>query len=398
MLRKIVAIVCCMIFILSANAQDTFYGSVGEYISLPEPKPPVSTYTVMSMSYSTTSEHLYIAPGTSRVKILSYFSYKEVVECYYSMVRQYYVAGRLYEDWQTGTQYYYIACNGSAPDPEPDPDPDPGTLTATTVEGVTMVFSLNDDGTAYTGVGYGGTAVPLSTSGTVTIPDRVQGHSVYGIGAFSFYQCNKISRIIIPNSVRIIAQAAFRESGIIDVEFSNSVTRIDINAFEDCNNLEKLELPSSLTHLYGQAINNCSILKEVVLPSSLTYIGEWAIWNCLALEKITCLSPTPLSLSKDPVDYSIYNHTTLYVPKGSASLYRAAEYWNKFNTIREIGGEDNIQGDVNGDGDVNGTDFVALANIILKKSPEKPSADVNGDGEVNGTDFVKLANIILKKE
>ena len=300
------------------------------------------------MTYSTESDYLYVSPGTSSVKILSYFSGSEMVKCEYRMVRQYTTYDsdgkpHTWEDWKTGTAYYYIICNGNdpGPGPNPDPDPDPGTLTAYTVEGIKMVFSLNDDGSAYTGVGYGGTAVATSTVGTITIPDQVQGHTVGSIGAFSFYQCSRLSKVIIPSSIKSINQSAFAESGIENLVFPNSITYINSYAFKDCNNLKVLELPSSLTTLYSNAINSCPNLTEVTLPSSLKTIGQLVIWNCPALKKITCLRSTPLSLSNDPFGFSIYDQATLYVPKGSVNLYREANYWNQFDRIREIGDEGN---------------------------------------------------------
>lgn len=285
MLKQLLLIVLCTFTSLAANGQDTYYGNVGDYISLPEPIPPVSTYTVMQMTYSTNSEHLYVVPGTSRVKIVSYFSYKEVVKCEYRMVRQYYVAGRLYEDWQTGTTYYYIECLGSDPnpDPDPDPDPDPGTLNDGdyfqdyTPEGNLMLFiftHLYGEACAIVVPNkYGGSCIG-SANGKVTIPTKAKGYPVRRISNAAFYQL--------------------------------------------------------------------SDMTELIIPSSVTSIDTYAILSCSGLKSITCQCETPpTSLSSDGniFDYGVFYNTTLYVPKGCKSKYSSAKGWEKFKTIKEIGEE-----------------------------------------------------------
>ena len=182
-----------------------------------------------------------------------------------------------------------------------------------------MLFT-KEDGYLYTGAGYSNTAVPKSTTGTVTIPSMVQGYSVECIGGYSFDGCDKITKIVIPNSVKRITYSAFRECGMESIEFGNGITTIS-GAFESCNNLKSLVFPSSLTHLYDQVVRGCLNLKEITLPASLVYISERAISICMALEKITCLSSTPLSLNKDPVDDNIYYYCPLNMnPRSELAL------------------------------------------------------------------------------
>lgn len=265
-----------MVSFLSVNAQETFSGYVGDYISLPEPTPPSSAYTVMQSVYSTNSEHLYVASGTSRVKIVSYFSYEEVVKCEYSMVRQYYVADRLYEDWKTGTQYYYIRCLGSDPNPDPDPDPTPDPdhkdndyFQDNTPEGKLMLFifaHLYGEACAIVVPNkYGGSCIG-SAKGKVTIPSTAKGYPV-----------------------RRINNAAFR---------------------------------------------NLTDMTELIIPSSVKSIDVYSVISCSGLNSITCLNETPptaLDNNGDICDYGVFYNTTLYVPKGCKSKYSSAKGWEKFS-------------------------------------------------------------------
>lgn len=293
MTRRLLSFLICVFAVLSIAAQNTYYGNVGETITLPEPTPPSSAYTVMQMVYSTTSEHLYVAPGTSSVKILSYFSYKEVVKCDYRMVRQYTTYDsdgkpHMWEDWQNGTQYYYISCLGSDPnpDPDPDPDPDPGNLSDGdyfqdyTPEGHYMLFiftHLYGEACAIVVPNkYGGSCVGAA-KGKVTIPSTAKGYPV-----------------------RRIANAAFYK---------------------------------------------LSDLTELVIPSSVKSLDSYAAISCSGLKTITCMGDTPpTSLSSDGsiFDYGIFFNSILYVPKGCKSKYSSAKGWENFKTIREIGEEESV--------------------------------------------------------
>lgn len=107
--------------ILPLTVSAQYSGYIGDYITLPEPTPP-GNYELMQSVFSTRSTHLDVASGTSRVKILSYFSGHETVECNYTCVRQYTVAGHLYEDWQNGVAYYEISCLSNPDTGNDDPD------------------------------------------------------------------------------------------------------------------------------------------------------------------------------------------------------------------------------------------------------------------------------------
>ena len=92
-------------------AQNYYSGNVGDYISLPEPTLS-GGYEIYASEFYSTSPHLDVYPGTNRVKILSAFNGYELAQCDYYCVRQYTVAGHIYEDYQNGTAYYYISCTG----------------------------------------------------------------------------------------------------------------------------------------------------------------------------------------------------------------------------------------------------------------------------------------------
>ncbi|MBQ2200858.1 MAG: leucine-rich repeat protein, partial [Bacteroidaceae bacterium] len=141
------------------------------------------------------------------------------------------------------------------------------------------------------------------------------------------------------------------------------------------------------------AFSYCENLTSVTIPKSVTSIGEYAFRYCIGLtsvkSEITNVFETGSNAFKDCAN------ATLYVPRGTKSLYQNMADWNRFTHIVEKGG---IPGDVNNDNVTNITDVVTLVNYIL--SPESSSVDettydVDGNGTVNITDVVALVNIIL---
>ena len=89
---------------------------------------------------------------------------------------------------------------------------DDDTFAAQTVEGVTMTFKVISAADKTCQVGTGdrmSTAIEKGTSGTVTIPDTVNGLTVTDIGSYAFYNCSGLTSINIPNSVTSIGDDAF---------------------------------------------------------------------------------------------------------------------------------------------------------------------------------------------
>ena len=99
-----------MILLLPTTAKAQSFTSCvgGNPIYLPNPNVP-SPYTLMWAQYSYAGSELYVV--NNKVTIEKYFVGTIYVECYYKCVRQYTVAGHVYEDHQTNTTYFGIKCD-----------------------------------------------------------------------------------------------------------------------------------------------------------------------------------------------------------------------------------------------------------------------------------------------
>ena len=76
------------------------------------------------------------------------------------------------------------------------------------------------------------------TYGSLTIPSKVNGYTVWGIGSEAFYTCRGLTSVTIPSSVTSIGDKAFYYcSGLTSVTIPSSVTSIGHSAFYKCSGL-----------------------------------------------------------------------------------------------------------------------------------------------------------------
>jgi uncharacterized repeat protein (TIGR02543 family) len=107
----------------------------------------------------------------------------------------------------------------------------------------------------------------------IAIPSEINGIEVKHIGfkAFSF---NKLTSVIIPDSVITIGAYAFFTNDLTSVVIPNSVTSIGEWAFY-YNSLTSITLSESLTTIGDYAFSNNSI-RNFTFPDSVTTIGDYA--------------------------------------------------------------------------------------------------------------------------
>lgn len=92
--------------------------------------------------------------------------------------------------------------------------------------------------------------------------------------------------------------------------------------FQNCTNLQHIELPSTLQLIGALAFNNCALLDELVIPASVTTIGAEAFTGCAQLKSITFKSNNPAIL----IDYNVFGGLpedyVLYVPDAAVKNYK----------------------------------------------------------------------------
>ncbi len=106
----------------------------------------------------------------------------------------------------------------------------------------------------------------------------------------AFANCQQLTGIMLPDSVKSIGSGAFLGcSGLTSLKLPESVMLIDYAAFMDCGNLESIHIPDRITTIHSDTFNGCRQLTSVVFGenSQLTSINASAFAHCDALEVIS---------------------------------------------------------------------------------------------------------------
>ena len=183
-----------------------------------------------------------------------------------------------------------------------------------------------------------------------------------------FESCLNLSEVVLPETLTIIGESAFKGSNKLNDINLNSITSIGSNAFEGCplHNIS-LNLPN-LTNISKEAFHLCEFsrienlgnitvipngsylygavggalscfgdnkaLEFVRLPMSLETLGAYtfATFQGSSLKTIVCEAITPPTLGTAALGGSTTNNTieAIYVPDASVEAYKTATNWNAY--------------------------------------------------------------------
>ena len=151
-----------------------------------------------------------------------------------------------------------------------------------------IIAESNSGYTSIDGVVFNKTAdtlrmCPEGVTGNYEIPTGVKT-----IGKEAFKLCDKLTSVIITDSVTKIEGSAFANcSKLQGVVIPDSVQEIGSAAFDHCENLESIVFPAGLKTLESSILRGCTALKEVSIPGTVEQIGWGAFYACSSLKSIT---------------------------------------------------------------------------------------------------------------
>lgn len=201
------------------------------------------------------------------------------------------------------------------------------------------------DHSAFSFAGYfvGGLRIPDKITklyGTTFYNSGFSGHldlnNVIEFGAFEFSGCGFTGVLIIPDGTIKIPDNFMQDSstGLSKIIFPSSLKQIGRCAFERQRRLcEDIIFPEGLVSIEEQAFHECTNIPRIELPSSLQTINRYAFNGCYNISSIVCHAVEPPSVMQGAFDGVAKDNFTVEVPAQSVTRYKTESGWSDFRRI-----------------------------------------------------------------
>ena len=163
------------------------------------------------------------------------------------------------------------------------------------------------------------------------------GEDIETIPPYVCKEMREVSEIIIPDGVISIGRHAFNYcTGIQSINIPKGVTTIGSAAFFHTQ-IRSVVVPEGVTEIGGWAFSECYSLNKIELPRSLKSIGNSAFKETYHIDTLICKALVPPTMGELPVFEGVKKaNISLFVPKESIELYKAADQWKEFEQILAI--------------------------------------------------------------
>lgn len=165
-----------------------------------------------------------------------------------------------------------------------------------------------------------------------TAKSYVIPNGVTHIDASAFSYNGRISRIVIPSSVRHIGENAFFSCSVRELIIQKGMTTIPYRAFEECS-AQNTIIPDGVTTICEYAFADCSNMGSITIPASVTTIETYAFSNCWL--KDVYFTGTQAQWEAINIDYHNNNLTNATIHYNCPNPYIRCTV--KFNTNGGVG-------------------------------------------------------------
>ena len=111
--------------------------------------------------------------------------------------------------------------------------------------------------------------------------------SIRKIGKMAFYKCTALEKVNIPAAVKEIPDYCFYScKALKDLTLYEGLTTIGYESFHGCA-METVVLPATVTTVSKFAFSSCSKMKLLSVPASVTTLTDSVFYNCSGLKKVT---------------------------------------------------------------------------------------------------------------
>ena len=124
-------------------------------------------------------------------------------------------------------------------------------------------------------------------SGCCKLKDIKLNKGLDCIASFAFSGCTSLTDITIPDSVVILGEGAFYQSGLQQITIGKGILQIEVNTFEGCTNLKTVKGCKRVCTISAEAFKDCKNLETLAYMDWLQSIGDAAFKNCVKLKTIT---------------------------------------------------------------------------------------------------------------
>lgn len=146
--------------------------------------------------------------------------------------------------------------------------------------------------------------------GHVYIPETIKhngvSYSVIGLDDYAFHNCEKMTAITLPYSIKEISYLAFCNCrNLTSITIPYGVTLIDDRAFAGCDNLASITIPGSVTIVKSGAFRSCKNLTSVIIQNPNLQIDfEKVFEGCEKLQRSNVIYASGSGSASNPSSVS----------------------------------------------------------------------------------------------
>ncbi|KAL7715825.1 hypothetical protein QTN25_006525 [Entamoeba marina] len=110
--------------------------------------------------------------------------------------------------------------------------------------------------------------------------NNIKCHHVYCTKNNAYKYSNKLP---FPSFVNFLRNHYFESSSLKSITIPNHITNIGSHCFNNCINLNNIELSTTLTKLKDMTFSQCKSLKTINIPPSIQIFESKCFYNCIQL-------------------------------------------------------------------------------------------------------------------
>lgn len=236
-------------------------------------------------------------------------------------------------------------------------------------------------------------------SGSVVIPQEIDGYKVTSIGDRAFFGNCDITSVTVPDGITEIGSFAFSGClGLTDVKLSQYTEKLGSSCFLSCTALVEADLGNSLTAVPERCFYACTSLRWADIPETASLIGSEAYFSCPDTSGIR-IPPSVKTIGTDAIGshYNIRTKSAETIPgfnvTGMADTYAQFYAEDKGFAFTED------HGHIIGDTDLDGLVLAFDASSVLREYTllssgkrstlsrlQRQNADFDNDGLITAFD------------